>query len=51
MSGPITRRLKPEEEELLRKREELASIRAASQSVSWSLSIFAADLPPLRVAT
>jgi hypothetical protein len=28
MSGPITRRLKPEEEELLRKREELAAIRA-----------------------
>ena len=29
MSGQITRRLKPEEEEILRKREELASIRAA----------------------
>ncbi len=28
MSGQITRRLKPEEEELLRKREELAAIRA-----------------------
>ena len=28
MSGPITRRLKPEEEELLRKREELAALRA-----------------------
>jgi chromosome segregation ATPase len=28
MSGPITRRLKPEEEEILRKREELAAIRA-----------------------
>src|ERR1700689_3785874 len=29
MSGQITRRLKPEEQELLRKREELAAIRAA----------------------
>jgi hypothetical protein len=29
MSGQITRRLKPEEEEVLRKREELAAIRAA----------------------
>lgn len=29
MSRPITRRLKPEEEEVLRKREELAAIRAA----------------------
>ena len=29
MSRPITRRLKPEEEEALRKREELAAIRAA----------------------
>src|SRR5665213_1449558 len=28
MSGQITRRLKPEEEEILRKREELAAIRA-----------------------
>src|SRR5438552_7329820 len=28
MSGQITRRLKPEEEEVLRKREELAAIRA-----------------------
>ena len=28
MSGKITRRLKPEEEEILRKREELAAIRA-----------------------
>src|SRR5579863_2786483 len=28
MSGQITRRLKPEEEETLRKREELAGIRA-----------------------
>jgi hypothetical protein len=28
MSGPIVRRLKPEEEELLRKREELAAVRA-----------------------
>src|SRR5271157_6066695 len=28
MSGQITRRLKPEEEELLRKRQELAAIRA-----------------------
>jgi septal ring factor EnvC (AmiA/AmiB activator) len=28
MSGPIIRRLKPEEEEILRKREELAAIRA-----------------------
>jgi hypothetical protein len=28
MSSQITRRLKPEEEELLRKREELAAIRA-----------------------
>src|ERR1019366_8821684 len=29
MSGHLTRRLKPEEEEILRKREELAAIRAA----------------------
>src|SRR6202166_937115 len=29
MSGPLIRRLKPEEEEILRKREELATIRAA----------------------
>ena len=29
MSSQITRRLKPEEEEILRKREELAVIRAA----------------------
>jgi hypothetical protein len=29
MSGQITRKLKPEEEEILRKREELAAIRAA----------------------
>jgi hypothetical protein len=28
MSGKIIRRLKPEEEEVLRKREELAAIRA-----------------------
>jgi len=29
ISGPITRRLKPEEEEILRKREELTAVRAA----------------------
>ena len=29
MSGKITRRLKPEEQEILRKREELAAIRAS----------------------
>jgi hypothetical protein len=29
MSGKIVRRLKPEEEEILRKREELAAIRAS----------------------
>src|SRR2546423_339291 len=37
MSGQLTRRLKPEEEEILRKREELAAIRAALAELELEL--------------
>jgi hypothetical protein len=44
MSGPITRRLKPEEEELLRKREELAAIRATLAERELELVDFRSQL-------
>jgi chromosome segregation ATPase len=44
MSGPITRRLKPEEEELLRKREELAAIRARLAECELELVDFRSQL-------
>jgi hypothetical protein len=37
MSGQITRRLKPEETELLRKREELAALRATLAGMELEL--------------
>jgi hypothetical protein len=44
MSGQITRRLKPEEEELLRKREELAAIRATLAERELELVDFRSQL-------
>jgi hypothetical protein len=44
MSGQITRRLKPEEEELLRKREELAAIRATLAERELELIDFRSQL-------
>jgi hypothetical protein len=44
MSGQITRRLKPEEEEILRKREELATLRAALAERELELVDFRSQL-------
>ena len=51
MSGQIARRLKPEEEEILRKREELAAIRATLAERELELIDLRSQLPLLRVAT
>lgn len=44
MSGQITRRLKPEEAELLRKREELAAVRATLAERELELVDFRSQL-------